>query len=122
MLTIRLTGPNLKLLRIPESVGLRESKELTLALAEARAPTEKPMNEPKPPLQYFNDGAIARIIFNRPELLNAIDTTMASAFLDACRRISEDPMVRVVVLSGAGRAFMAGGDIAQFRDDPLSIP
>ncbi|SFB35604.1 Enoyl-CoA hydratase [Collimonas sp. OK607] len=80
------------------------------------------MNEPKSPLQYFNDGAIARIVFNRPEALNAIDTTMASAFHDACLCISADPMIRVVVLSGAGRAFMAGGDIAQFRDDPQSIP
>lgn len=80
------------------------------------------MNEPKSPLQYFNDGTIAHLIFNRPEALNAINTTMASAFLEACKRIEEDPVVRVVVLSGAGRAFIAGGDIAQFRDDPQSIP
>lgn len=67
-------------------------------------------------------GSIARLRFNRPRVLNAIDTSMASAFLDACRAISADESVRVVTLSGEGRAFMAGGDLALFRSDPLSIP
>jgi len=67
-------------------------------------------------------GAIARLRFNRPKVLNAIDTSMASAFLGACRAISTDESVRVVILSGEGRAFMAGGDLVQFRSDPLSIP
>jgi 2-(1,2-epoxy-1,2-dihydrophenyl)acetyl-CoA isomerase len=74
------------------------------------------------PLLFERDGAIARIRFNRPEVLNAADSALALAFRDACLAIEADPAVRVVVLSGAGRAFMAGGDIAQFRDDPGSIP
>jgi 2-(1,2-epoxy-1,2-dihydrophenyl)acetyl-CoA isomerase len=80
------------------------------------------MTEPIPPLLYRRNGAIARIRFNRPEVLNAIDATMALAFRDACRAIADDPEVRVVILSGEGRAFMAGGDVAQFRDDPAAIP
>jgi 2-(1,2-epoxy-1,2-dihydrophenyl)acetyl-CoA isomerase len=67
------------------------------------------------------EGAIARIRFNRPDVLNAADRPLALAFRDACRAIAADASVRVVVISGAGRAFMAGGDIAQFRD-PASIP
>lgn len=68
------------------------------------------------------EDGIARICFNRPEVLNAADGAMALAFREACRAIEADPCVRVVVISGAGRAFMAGGDIAQFRDRPSSIP
>jgi 2-(1,2-epoxy-1,2-dihydrophenyl)acetyl-CoA isomerase len=74
------------------------------------------------PLLFERDGAIARIRFNRPEVLNAADATLARAFRDACRAVADDRSVRVVVISGAGRAFMAGGDIAQFRDDPLAVP
>ena len=74
------------------------------------------------PLLCQRDGAIARIRFNRPDVLNAADSALAGAFRDACHAIAADPAVRVVVLSGEGRAFMAGGDIAQFRDDPQSVP
>ena len=66
-------------------------------------------------------GVITHIRFNRPEALNAIDSAMARAFLDACRATVADPGVRVIVLSGEGRAFMAGGDIAQFKSAPQSI-
>lgn len=66
-------------------------------------------------------GVITHIRFNRPEALNAIDSTMARAFLDACRVTVADPCVRVIVLSAEGRAFMAGGDIAQFKSAPQSI-
>ena len=74
------------------------------------------------PLICQRDGAIARIRFNRPGVLNAADSALAGAFRDACLAIAADPAVRVVVLSGEGRAFMAGGDIAQFRDDSQSVP
>jgi 2-(1,2-epoxy-1,2-dihydrophenyl)acetyl-CoA isomerase len=74
------------------------------------------------PVLLEREGAIARIRFNRPDVLNAADRALALAFRDACCAIAADPSVRVVVLSGAGRAFMAGGDIAQFRGDPGSVP
>src|SRR4051794_5759694 len=75
-----------------------------------------------PPVLCHRDGSIARIRLNRPDVLNAADGALAAAFRDACRAACADPAVRVVVLSGEGRAFMAGGDIAQFRDDPRSVP
>lgn len=74
------------------------------------------------PIRCRRDGAIAHIRFNRPDVLNAADSAMASSFRDACRDATGDPSVRVIVLGGEGRAFMAGGDIAQFRDDPASVP
>ncbi|THF60409.1 enoyl-CoA hydratase [Pseudothauera rhizosphaerae] len=74
------------------------------------------------PLIFRREGDIAHIRFNRPNSLNAIDSAMAAVFLDTCQRLAAAPDIRVVTISGEGRAFMAGGDIAQFRDDPASIP
>ncbi|HXF45823.1 MAG TPA: enoyl-CoA hydratase-related protein [Burkholderiaceae bacterium] len=64
----------------------------------------------------IRDG-IARIRFERPQVLNALDVPTADALLDACRAIEAQRGVRAVVLSGAGRAFMAGGDISTFLAD-----
>jgi len=80
------------------------------------------MTDTTSPLICERDGPVARMRFNRPDVLNAVDSSMAIVFCDACRTVTEDPAVRVVVLSGEGRAFMAGGDIAQFRDDAQSVP
>lgn len=60
---------------------------------------------------------IARISFNRPDVLNAINVATARAFLDAVRFVTADPTVRCIVLSGEGRAFVAGGDVAAFAED-----
>lgn len=62
---------------------------------------------------------IAHLRFNRPGVLNALDAATAQAFVAACRALASDPTVRVVVLSGAGPAFMAGGDLAALRADPI---
>lgn len=78
------------------------------------------MTTPAPVLLERN-GAIATLRLNRPEVLNAADSALAIAFRDACLALEADTSVRVVVLAGEGRAFMAGGDIAQFRDAPQTI-
>lgn len=80
------------------------------------------MSQDSQPVIYHRDGAIAHIKLNRPDVLNAINVDMANAFLAVCKIISADPDIRVVVLSGEGRAFAAGGDLAHFRDAPLSVP
>ena len=74
---------------------------------------------PQPPLLLERNGAIATLRFNRPEALNAIDVPMANAFLAAVQSIAADPGVRAVVLRGNGRGFMAGGDLATLRADPV---
>lgn len=74
---------------------------------------------PDVPVLCWREGGIVRLRFNRPDALNGIDLGMAEAFLQACRDIAADPQVRVVVLSGAGRAFMAGGDLPSMRADPV---
>ena len=55
--------------------------------------------------------SVATITLNRPEKLNAFTGTMREDLLDALRACEEDAGVRVVVITGAGRAFCAGGDV-----------
>lgn len=61
------------------------------------------------------DGPIARIVFNRPKVLNALSVAAAEAFLAACKSVVADSANRVIVIAGEGRAFMAGGDISAFE-------
>ena len=70
-----------------------------------------------PALLHVIDGHVARIVFNRPGVLNAIDVSTARLFLEACRSIAATPDVRVVVMEGAGRSFVAGGDLKVFQQD-----
>lgn len=69
-------------------------------------------------LRVEREGAIARIVFNRPRQLNAIDLPTAEAFDDACALLQADGTVRVVVLRGEGAHFGAGGDLKQFKTAP----
>ncbi|MEE9146371.1 MAG: enoyl-CoA hydratase/isomerase family protein, partial [Candidatus Tectomicrobia bacterium] len=59
---------------------------------------------------------IATITLNRPEAFNALDEHMGREFHDAIIACSEDEAVRVVVITGSGRAFCAGGDVKSFCD------
>ncbi|MBB6557785.1 2-(1,2-epoxy-1,2-dihydrophenyl)acetyl-CoA isomerase [Acidovorax soli] len=72
-----------------------------------------------PALLHERKGAIATLCFNRPAALNAVDVPMAQAFLAAVQAIAQDPGVRAVVLRGAGKGFMAGGDLATLRAQPV---
>ena len=62
-------------------------------------------------LETKHDG-IATLVMNRPDRLNALNTELVTALNEALGRIAKDGSVRVVVLTGAGRAFCAGGDLA----------
>jgi 2-(1,2-epoxy-1,2-dihydrophenyl)acetyl-CoA isomerase len=66
-------------------------------------------------LYEVNDG-IATITLNRPEAYNALNDQLARELHDAVIVSSEDEAVRVVVLTGSGRAFCAGGDVKSFCD------
>jgi enoyl-CoA hydratase len=61
------------------------------------------------------DGDVRIITLNRPDALNAFGDDMHEAFVDALRRIGADRDARAVVLTGAGKAFSAGGDIEDFE-------
>jgi enoyl-CoA hydratase/carnithine racemase len=63
------------------------------------------------------DGALGRLVLNRPERLNAIGATMLQELAEAARWFDTHSELRVVILSGAGRAFSAGADL---QDSPVS--
>jgi enoyl-CoA hydratase len=62
------------------------------------------------------DGRIGRITLNRPEVMNAIDDEMPRALSQAVDRANADPAIHVIVLSGNGRAFCAGYDLAYYAE------
>ena len=66
---------------------------------------------PNAPLILEADGPIAIITLNRPAQLNALNVEMAEAFEAAVNHLAEKPDLRVIVIKGAGRGFMAGGDL-----------
>lgn len=61
-------------------------------------------------------GGVARLVLNRPDKLNALDCDMVDVLAQRCREI-ERSEARVVILSGAGKAFCAGGDIAAWSGE-----
>lgn len=62
------------------------------------------------PVTLKIDGAVSRLTLNRPEALNALDQAVSDAFSRALERVGKSDS-RLLVLSGAGRAFCAGGDL-----------
>lgn len=61
-------------------------------------------------LENVKDG-VAVLTLNRPERLNAMSRPMLDALLEALPRLADDASVGVIVLTGAGRGFCAGGDV-----------
>jgi 2-(1,2-epoxy-1,2-dihydrophenyl)acetyl-CoA isomerase len=61
-------------------------------------------------VERVEDG-VATLTMNRPESMNALSPTMMGGLREAVPRLAHDPEVRVIVLTGAGRAFCAGGDV-----------
>ncbi len=60
------------------------------------------------------ENGIATLTMNRPEARNAMSGDMMSAMTEALPRLATDPSVRLVVMTGAGGAFCAGGDVKGF--------
>jgi 2-(1,2-epoxy-1,2-dihydrophenyl)acetyl-CoA isomerase len=62
-------------------------------------------------------GTVARLVFNRPHVRNAIDVPMAEAFRDAVFGVLAIARIRCIVLAGEGRGFVAGGDLRTFASN-----
>jgi enoyl-CoA hydratase len=62
-------------------------------------------------LEVFREGPIAVVRLNRPEQLNAVDRELHHRLSNVWHELDADPDIRAVVLTGAGRAFSAGGDV-----------
>ncbi len=74
-----------------------------------------------PELRVRSDGPLRTVVLNRPEQRNAINRPLHWALANVWRQLAADRDARVVILTGAGSAFSAGGDlewVASFEHDP----
>lgn len=78
-----------------------------------------------PGLRLDRFGAIARLTLDRPEAMNAFSPGLVRALNDAMAEIAVDPEIRVLVLTGSGRAFCCGADLkflaAHDADSPETL-
>jgi 2-(1,2-epoxy-1,2-dihydrophenyl)acetyl-CoA isomerase len=74
------------------------------------------------PVLVERRGGVATLTLNRPDALNTLDYTMMDALVDAAADVAADDALRVVVIRGAGRHFMAGGDLRTFAGELAKPP
>ncbi|WOD14089.1 enoyl-CoA hydratase/isomerase family protein [Paraburkholderia kirstenboschensis] len=73
-------------------------------------------------LKFEIDNGIATITLNRPEKLNAFTDAMQESWLEALEECRTNPDVRVIVMTGTGRAFTTGGDVNSFSASAEQTP
>ncbi len=74
------------------------------------------MSEKEPVVLVENDGGVRTLTLNRPDVLNAFNTDLLKALGKAVKDAAKDAAVRCVVITGAGRAFCSGQDLAEVAD------
>ncbi len=103
---------------------LQAGPEFAAWRARTPARTDRDDDTPRVRLDRRGDsaGATLTITLTRPNRLNALDTAMRDALVEALTTAVADPAVGAVALRGEGRAFCAGGDLDEFgtRSDPAS--
>jgi enoyl-CoA hydratase/carnithine racemase len=73
------------------------------------------MAEAEDILLYDVDDGVATMTLNRPERRNALNAALQRALAEGWKRVAADTSVRVLIVTGAGRAFCAGGDLAELN-------
>jgi 2-(1,2-epoxy-1,2-dihydrophenyl)acetyl-CoA isomerase len=73
-------------------------------------------------LLFERSGGVARITLDRPQVGNAIDIPMAREFMELAIACDEDDSIRCVLVTGNGRLFCAGGDVAAFHGAGDQLP
>ena len=61
------------------------------------------------------NGSVLKVLFNNPEKLNALTDTFLQEYTDLLNKIDSNDEVQVVILTGSGKAFIAGADITLMR-------
>lgn len=87
------------------------------------SPTEKAFTMSDPhfeSLLYERRGAVALLTLNRPQRMNAMGGTMKEDLVDAYRHAQLDDAIRAIVMTGAGAAFCAGGDVKEMSESKSS--
>ncbi|MEE4660434.1 MAG: enoyl-CoA hydratase-related protein [Halieaceae bacterium] len=72
-------------------------------------------------MQLAKDGPVAILRFSRPDTLNAIEASIRREFLVAANELNADESIRVVILTGAGRAFCAGADLTETPQEGFDV-
>jgi 2-(1,2-epoxy-1,2-dihydrophenyl)acetyl-CoA isomerase len=67
------------------------------------------------------EGSVAIVSFNRPDSLNAIEAGIRAELLAAINEVNSDDSIRVVILTGEGRAFCAGADLSEKQPDDFNV-
>jgi enoyl-CoA hydratase len=81
--------------------------------------TSVTLNHMSDEIKFDTDGQIAKITINRPKALNALNWTAQEQFAAAVTAVSENPAIRVLIITGSGyRAFVAGGDLKELSQHP----
>src|SRR5215472_9332689 len=71
-------------------------------------------------VDLYRDGAVAKVVLNRPERMNAWSDGMSADLLPLLRDLAVDDEVRAVLITGAGRAFCAGADLKESADEAVA--
>ena len=73
----------------------------------------------EPTVLFHKEGAVARLILNRPKAINAFNVRMRDDLYVALEAVRDDPDIRSALISGAGdRGFCAGADLTEFGTAP----
>ncbi len=67
-------------------------------------------------LRYQAEGPVAQVRLDRPDVRNALDADLIEQLHSTFERVANDPAIRAVVLSGEGKAFCGGADVAMMRE------
>lgn len=75
----------------------------------------------EPLVVVHHDGPVAVVKLNRPDALNALSKALRAEIVQIFKRLAEDDSIRVVVLTGAGRAFTAGVDLKEAGESGFAL-
>ena len=73
-------------------------------------------------LIWKREESVVHLTLNRPKAFNALNEEMARELFDAIGACDADDSIRAVTLTGAGKAYCAGGDVVTFSQDPDATP
>jgi 2-(1,2-epoxy-1,2-dihydrophenyl)acetyl-CoA isomerase len=110
------SGQITTLVELTDTQRWAEALEPPRRAPQSEAATQ--VREPLTTVQFAVTKGIARIHLARPDQANAINAAVARELRIVAGRCADDPSVRVVLISGAGQRFCAGGDIDLFSSTP----